>query len=770
VRAQYMQFRKSSSAGVSISSAPSVPAIAKGTKRVLIASTAMLAFISFWRAAAVVLNDMGSSAFYAGAIAEGFIGKTAPWFVLAIMLLSYAVRAIYIESSSMFVRGGVYRVVKEAMGGTLAKFSVSALMFDYILTGPISGVSAGLYLVGLLNELLHYVHMNFIIPMNGGAAFIAVLITIYFWWENIKGIPESSEKALRIMYVTTVMVVLMLIWCGYTLWIRGAHLPVWPHLANLTYSTGAHGGALGWLHKSQLPYTIGLIGILIGLGHSVLAMSGEETMAQVYREIEHPKLRNLEKAGFVIFLYSLIFTAGVAFFSVMIVPDSIRSTFFDNPIGGLAMYLAGPIQLRLIFRAFVVVVGVLMLAGAVNTAIVGSNGVLNRVSEDGILPQWFRRPHPRFGTSYRILNLVVALQIFTIIVSRGDIFVLGEAYAFGVMWSFAMKGLAVLVLRYKQPGQREFRVPLNFHLGKTEIPVGLGLVTLALIALCTINLFTKEVATISGVAFTITFFAVFEISEKITAKRSRAHPELDQFNLEAGDDLTPESLGVRPGNVLVMVRNYNTLYNLGAVLDRVDPHKQDVVVLHMRFLGNAGGGEYSLEPEQLFSSEEQTLFTRALNLAEKKGKTIHLAVAGATEKWEAILRSAQSLQSSVVVLGASPNRPVTEEARIAGLAWERLHDPKPQLTLEVYFPGGQEHIFYLGPHAPRLTAKEIDLLHGIWLELSSEVAPEELHHHDVVHLGLERLQRAVNSGEREEIVNELREHLRRIRDRHAVHA
>ena len=128
--------------------------------RVLIATTAMLAFISFWRAAAIVLNDMGSSAFYAGAIAEHFIGKTGPWFILAIMMLAYAVRSVYIESCSMFVRGGVYRVVKEAMGSTLAKFSVSALMFDYILTGPISGVSAGLYLVGLLNELLQYFHVH----------------------------------------------------------------------------------------------------------------------------------------------------------------------------------------------------------------------------------------------------------------------------------------------------------------------------------------------------------------------------------------------------------------------------------------------------------------------------------------------------------------------------------------------------------------------------------------------------------------------------------
>jgi amino acid transporter len=729
--------------------------------RVLIASTAMLAFISFWRAAAIVLNDMGSSAFYAGAIAEHFVGKAAPWFILAIMLLSYAVRAIYIESSSMFVRGGVYRVVKEAMGGTLAKFSVSALMFDYILTGPISGVSAGLYLTGLLNDFLRYAHLKFILPTNGAAAAFAVLVTIYFWWENIKGIPESSEKALRIMYVTTVMVVVMIVWCAYTLWVRGAHLPPWPRLSNFNYSSDA----LGWLHHTSLPYTVGLIGILVGLGHSVLAMSGEETMAQVYREIEHPKLRNLEKAGFVIFGYSLIFTAGVAFFVVMIVPDSVRSHFFDNPIGGLAMYLVGPLPLRLLFRTFIVVVGVLMLAGAVNTAIVGSNGVLNRVSEDGILPHWFRHPHRRFGTSHRTLNLVVGLQLLTIVLSRGNIFLLGEAYAFGVMWSFALKGLAVLVLRFKQPGMREFRVPLNVKFGHIELPLGLAVITVVLFALCLINLFTKQVATMSGVAFTIIFFAVFAMSERVTRSQATERAGLDQFNLEPGEDLTPEILGVRPGNILVMVRNYNTLYNLSAVLDRVDTHEHDVVVLHLRFLTRGGSGEYELAPEQLFSLEEQELFTRSLAVAEKKGKTIHLAVAGATEKWDAILRAAQSLQSSAVVLGPSPNRPLAEEARIAGLAWEGLSDPKPQLLLQIYFASGQEHVFYLGPHAPHLTPKEIDLLHGIWLELSSEVAPEELHHHDVVHFALEEVLDEISTSERVQVLSRLRKHLEETRQR-----
>jgi hypothetical protein len=406
-----------------------------------------------------------------------------------------------------------------------------------------------------------------------------------------------------------------------------------------------------------------------------------------------------------------------------------------------------------------------MLAGAVNTAIVGSNGVMNRVSEDGILPDWFRRPHPRFGTSYRILNLVVGLQLLTILLSRGNIFVLGEAYAFGVMWSFAMKGLAVLVLRFKQPGKREFRVPGNLKLNGIELPVGLGLITLTLVALCVVNLFTKQVATIAGVAFTIIFFSVFEISEKYTRKRGTAHADLDQFNLEAGEDLTPSTLGVRPGNVLVMVRNSKTLYNLSAVLDVVDTREQDVVAFHLRLLARASAGEHELSAGDLFSVNEQQLFTRALSLAEAKGKCIHLAVAPATQKWDGILRAAQGLQSSTIALGLSTWRAVADEARIAGLAWEALPEPRPQLTLEIFSPSGQVHVFYLGPHPPKLTSKEVDLLHGIWLELSNEVAPEELHHHDVVHFALDELRKDIRDSRRQEIIDALRNHLAEIRQR-----
>src|ERR1700676_611918 len=649
-----------------MSSSSNTPAAAgsrgNGIPRVIVATTALLTFISFWRAAAIVLNDLASSAYYAGGEAEGYIGKTAPWFILAIMLFSYAVRAVYVESCSMFVRGGVYRAVKQSLGGTLAKFSVSALMFDYILTGPISGVAAGQYLSGLLSELSQYFHLSgaFSARTVGGiSASFAIIVTVYFWWENTKGVSESSEKAQHIMKLVTVMVVILIGWCIYTAVLRHSSLPPFPYPRNIHLTASA----LGWLAHSKLPQMFGIVTIFIALGHSVLAMSGEESLAQVYREIESPKLQNLKKAGLVIFVYSLVFTSLVSFFAVMIIPDDIRQNYLQNLIGGLAMNLQGPLIARLIFHGFVVVVGTLILAGAVNTAIVGSNGVLNRVSEDGVLSDWFRQPHPRFGTSYRIINIVVFLQIVTIIISRGDVTFLANLYAFGVIWSFAMNGLSVLVLRYTRPGQRDFQVPLNFTINGVQVPVGLGLITLTLFLIAFVNLFTKPVATVAGGAFSILLYIVFTISERRGHHNNAARVEMDQFNLALEGELTPEGVGARPGNILVPVSNHYALYHLGNVLDRIKPGRRDIVVLHIRLLRRSASGENELDVDQMFGSIEQHLFSQALSMAEKRGKSIRLAVVAASDIWDGILRAPTPLQSTTIVLGHSPKELTEEQAR-----------------------------------------------------------------------------------------------------------
>ena len=730
--------------------------------KVLVATTAMLAFISFWRAAAIVLNDLASSAYYAGGEAEQFIGKTAPWFILATMFLSYAVSQLYVESCSMFVRGGVYRVVKEAMGGALAKFSVSALMFDYILTGPISGVSAGQYLAGLLNEMLAYAHVHVTLNPSAAAEFFAIAATLYFWWENVKGITESSEKALWIMQLTTVMVIALLAWCSYTLLVRGAHLPPAPVPRNIVMTRHA----LGWLADSPIPRMFSLVAVFIALGHSVLAMSGAESLAQVYREIEHPKLPNLKKAALVIFIYSMIFTSLVSFFAVMIIPDKTRPQYFQNLIGGLAMSLQGPLAARLAFHVFVVVVGTLILSGAVNTAIVGSNGVLNRVSEDGVLSDWFREPHPKYGTSYRIVNLVVGLQILMILLSHGDVTFLANLYAFGVIWSFVLNGVAVFVLRYTQPQKREFKVPLNLRIGAREIPLGVGLITLILLSIAVVNLFTKPAATVSGVLFSGLLFIGFEISEKrIQRRRGQAHVELDRFNLAQAGEPTPENVGVQPGNILVPVSTHYALYHLEAALRRARRRQAEIVVLHVQLLSRAPSGESDLAPDQLFSAIEQLLFTRVLSLAEKEGKPVRLTIVAAGDLWDGILRTAANLQSATIVSGSSSKISTMEQAREIGVAWERMPEPRPRVTLEIFTPTGQEQVFYLGPHAPRLTPKEIDLLHKIWLDACERLPGEELHHHDIIHFALAEFEQAIAQEGGGHVLERLRGHLRDIQSR-----
>jgi amino acid transporter len=719
---------------------------------VFVATTVMLSFISFWRAAAIVLADLASSAYYVGGDTENVIGKSAPWFVLAVMLFSYAVRAVYIESSSMFVRGGVYRVVKEAMGGTLAKLSVSALLFDYVLTGPISAVSAGQYMAGFVQDLSarlgHPVH----VPMNTFAAAFGVVVTMYFWWKNIQGIHESSQKALWIMQITTVMVVVLIGWCLFTLSRTGFHLPPSPVPANMKLN----GDFFGWLSGSWFS-RLTFVVLLVGFGHSVLAMSGEESLAQVNREIKAPKLKNLERAGLVIFLYSLLFTSLVSFFAVMIIPDSVRPTYFGNLISGLAMYMSGPYNLKLLFQGFVVIVGILILSGAVNTAIVGANGVLNRVSEDGVLPPWFRRPHKKYGTTFRLINLIIGLQVLTIVISGGNVYLLAALYAFGVIWSFAFKALAVLVLRFTHKEPREWKVPGNLKIAGIEIPIGLGLIALVLFLVALTNLFTKPSATVAGVAFSAFFFLLFTFSERLSARARKDADRVEQFRVYSNPALTDKVLSVRPGNILVAVRDPDNLAYLREVLQRTDTARQDVVVMTARLYHreHSFSGSATYEAKDIFDHYEQELFSAVVTAAEKQGKPVSLLVVPGSNVFDTILLTAQQLHSDKVVTGYSEKLSPDQQAKLTGDAWEHLPEPRPRLSLELVDRNGTTVQYCLGPHTPNLRPEDVQLMHSIWLELTKDVEFSGLHHYHVVALALRELQFQLKTGAREELLQEL---------------
>ncbi|MGH7226785.1 MAG: APC family permease, partial [Gemmataceae bacterium] len=367
---------------------------------------------------------------------------------------------------------------------------------------------------------------------------------------------------------------------------------------------------------------IGVIGIFIAFGHSILAMSGEETLAQVYREVESPKLKNFKKAALIVFLFSLVLTGGISFLAVLLIPDDVRMRdYADNLIGGLAMNVLGPLWAKLLLNGFVVVVGALILSGAVNTAIIGSNGVLNRVAEDGVMPDWFLKPHPRYGTTYRILWLIFLLQLFTIWASRGEVLLLGEAYAFGVVWSFVFQALSMVVLRFKDPRPREAKVPLNIRVGKYEVPIGL-LIILAILLLSAIcNLLTKEIATVGGLIFTAVFFTMFLVSERYHDKKraGKEHEHMEQFNQQTTGEVTAASLGLtRLYRKLVAIRSPYNLFMLEKALAEADPETTSTVVMTAKLIPPGG----STDEHPGLDIYDQQLMTAVVQLAEKAGKQV----------------------------------------------------------------------------------------------------------------------------------------------------
>jgi hypothetical protein len=315
----------------------------------------------------------------------------------------------------------------------------------------------------------------------------------------------------------------------------------------------------------------------------------------------------------------------------------------------------------------------------------------------------------------------------------------------------------MLVLRFKYKGERGWKVPPNITIAGREIPIGLASVFLVLFCTAIVNLFTKSVATVAGLAFTGAFFLIFTVSEKVNRKK-HALAELqmkEHFQLSHSDTVERSGLGVHPGSVLVTVRDYNTLNQLKWVLERTNTKEQDIVVMSAR-ISQFGSGAYDLATEQIFSDYEQQLFTRTVSVAESFGKHISLLVVPARDVWSAIVQTAINLEAAAVVSGVSSKMAAQEQAFELGRAWEALPEPKRQFVFQVVHTDLAVDTFRIGPHTPTMKTEDVHLVHRMWLNITREQGLDKVHHHDILTEALTRFARDCSGADREEILKQLR--------------
>ena len=491
---------------------------------------------------------------------------------------------------------------------------------------------------------------------------------------------------------------------------------------------------------------------MVGLALALPTVGGGDGLARAAHELPPPRVQSLRRASLLILLFGLLVTAVGTFLFVLLVPAGEHSHWANAPLAGLAQHLAGPWWARDLVALGLVAAALLLLRPAAHVALEDAEQLLRRLSGQGAVSERLASLHTRFGTPSRALDVAAAATILVILASGGRVTWLARAYAIGIAATVALKIATLVRLRRVRPGSRPFRVPLNLSVGTREVPLGLLGPGLLIAASAAATMVVGDVPSIATGALLGVLVLLFTGVSRGAGPPAVAE-EPDALDLLPAADLSLDQIDVRPGNVLIPVRNPHSLLHVAAALQTSG--NSDVVVMTVRLLG-VDVSEDAFNDTTPTPAERQLLL-EVVAVAERHGRPVRLLVVPARNVFDAIVATILRLRSSDVHVGESATLTADDQARLLGDAWERAAKPDAlDVRLVVHHRSGRADLYHLGAHPPTLSPGDLDLIHRVWLDATKAIGPH-VHHHDVVRAALMQMEQQLNGSQRDEALAVIRD-------------
>jgi magnesium transporter len=707
--------------------------------RVVLSTPAVMSFVSVWKAAALAIAQLGVGAFFVAGVTRSALGPTAAWWVLAACLLSAFVRAIDMESWALLIPGGTIGRVERAFGPRASRFAAAATLVERLLLATLASVVVGHYAAGALVPAIRGRLTGSVTPEDI-ATLLAVMLIGLLWTRARVGLVWARDTMATGIWIGVGILFVASIW------------------ALLSLGRGAAPGSVllappPMIRWTPWPAIDTALLFFFGLGLALPAIGGGDAVSRAAHEFAPPRLQALRRTSLCVLLFTVVITALTAFSYMLLVPGDEQDIWMSVPLAGLAHHVVGPVWTRNLLSLAVSAAAVLMLAPAVQIALADAESLLQRLSIEGTLSSGFAQLHRRLGTPVRVIDMAAAATVVMMLASGGRVAWLARAYTIAISAVLFLKIVTLMRLRRAYAGT-PYRAPLNGHFRGREIPWGLLGLGALLAATSFVALLVGDAASIATAAVLVALMLLFRLAGRDVATSEEDDQAAGAFDLVPATEISLDQIHVRPGNVLVPVRNPHALDHVAAALRAAGD--RDVVVMTVR-LADTDLAVHDSPGESTPSRYERQLLSEVVAVAERLGRPVRLLIVPARNVVEAIVTTVLRLRSSDVYVGESSTLSAEDQARMLGDAWERADKlDLRDVRLVITHHSGRTHTYHMGAHPPSLSPADLDLIHRVWLDAIKAVGPH-VHHHDVVRAALTQMEQQLTGPNRDDALASIRD-------------